>query len=254
MRLRDKVVLVTGSSSGIGRGIAIGFAKEGAHVIVNYHRRKDSAKEVVKIIEGLERRAIAIGADVSNAKEVEKLVNQGWAEFGKIDILVNNSGITKECPLQKLSEELWDRILNVNLKGYFLCSQTVSRKMVENKIHGTIINISSVNAFQVEPNRGAYDISKGGINTLTKSLAVELGPYNIRVNGIALGTITGTNIDGDFFGDSEISDRIIAKVPLGCLGTVDDCVGPAIFLASDDSHYIHGETIVVDGGLSVKQY
>ena len=254
MKLKDKVALVTGSSSGIGRGIAIGFAKECADIIVNYHRRRDAANEVVALIKKLGRRAIAIGADVSDADQVSSLLNRGWNEFGKIDILVNNAGITKECPLREVSEELWDKILGVNLKGYFLCSQAVSRKMIENKINGAIINISSVNAFQVEPNRGPYDISKAGINTLTKSLAVELGPHNIRVNAIAFGTIQGTNIDGNFFGDNTTLDRIISKIPLGYLGTVEDCVGPAIFLASDDSRYIDGETIVVDGGLSVKQY
>ena len=254
MRLENKVALVTGSSSGIGKGIAIGFAKEGADIIVNYNRRGDLANEVAKIIESLGRKVIVAKANVSNSDEVNNMVNRGWDEFGKIDILVNNAGITLECPLLELSEENWDNVLNVNLKGTFLCSKAVARKMVENKVKGKIINISSTNAIEVEINRGVYNTSKGGINLLTRSLASELGRFGINVNGIAFGSIRGTNIDGGFLDNSEVVEKIIDKTPLGYIGSVDECVGPAIFLATDDSKYVQGEIIVVDGGSTILKF
>jgi len=254
MRLKDKVALITGSSSGIGKGIAIGYAKEGANIIVNYNHRKEAANEVAKIIKNLGRKAIVIKADVSNKDEVDNMVNKGIEEYGKIDILVNNSGITKECLLLNLSEEMWNKIINVNLKGAFLCSQAVAKKMINSNTKGKIINISSNNSFMVEPKRGPYCISKGGMDTLTKSLAAELGSYGINVNGMALGTIKGTNIAGDFFENKEIIAKIVANIPLGRLGTVEDCVGPAIFLASEESSYFQGETIVMDGGLTILEF
>jgi len=255
MKLQNKIALVTGSSSGIGKGIAVGFAKEGADVVVNYHSRKNLAEETVNIVKKLGRRAIAIQADVAKIDDVTGLIDGAWAMLGKIDILVNNAGISPEVPFLKVSEKTWDRVLAVNLKGAFLCSQVVARKMVENKISGKIINVSSVNGFQVEPGRAHYNVSKGGLDMLTASMAVELGPYNINVNGIAPGVITGTDIVPEgFMEDPQFNEAVLSKTPLGRLGTVEDCVGTAVFLASDDSKYIQGHTIVIDGGLSIQQY
>lgn len=254
MRLKEKVVLVTGSSSGIGKAIALGFANEGANVIVNYNHRKESANEVVGDIKKLGRKSIAIKADVSKIGEVNNLVNKAWNEFGKIDVLINNAGITKKCSLLDISEKMWDDIINVNLKGTFLCSQAIARKMVENKIKGKIVNISSINSVEVEINRGPYNTSKGGVNLLTKSLAVELGRFGISVNGIILGTIAGTNIAGDFFNNEKIIKKILTKTPVGYIGRPEDVVGPALFLATDDSRYVQGELIVVDGGLSILKF
>lgn len=254
MKLANKVALVTGSSRGIGKAIAVGLAREGADVIINYYSRKDLAKEVVNSIKNSGRRAISIKADMGKIKEVTKLVDQGWATFEKIDILVNNAGISSDDSFLKMSEKTWDRVLNVNLKGVFLCSQAVARKMIENKILGKIINVSSVNAFQAELNRAHYNVSKGGLDMLTKSMAVELGPYNINVNGIAPGVITGTDIGPkEFWKNSRVMEEFRLKTPLRRLGTMEDCVGAAVFLASDDSEYIQGHTIVIDGGLTIQQ-
>jgi len=174
--------------------------------------------------------------------------------FGKIDILVNNAGVSPNDSFLEMSEETWDRVLSINLKGAFLCSQAVATKMIENKIPGKIINVSSINAFQVELNKTHYSVSKAGLNILTTSMAVELGPYGINVNGIAPGVITGTDIGPEeFWGNPRLMEAFILKTPLGKLGTVEDCVGAAVFLASDDSKYVQGHTIVIDGGLTIQQ-
>lgn len=254
MRLENKIALITGSSSGIGKEIAIGFAKEGADIIVNYNHREKEANEVASIIKNLGRNVIVIKANVSNKNEVEHMIENSWDHFGQIDILVNNAGITTECSLLSLSEEKWDKIMGVNLKGTFLCNASVAKRMVKNGIKGHIINISSVNSIEVEINRGVYNASKGGIDLLTKSFAAELGRYGIHVNGIAFGCIGGTNIAGKFFDNSVIIEKILDKNPLGYIGNTKECVGPAIFLATEDSSYMQGEMMVVDGGLTVLKY
>jgi 3-oxoacyl-[acyl-carrier protein] reductase len=254
MRLKNKIALVTGSSSGIGKAIAIGFAKEGADIIINYLHRKKEADEVADTIKSLGRKVLVFKADVSKKNDVENMISDAWNSFGQIDILINNSGITIERSLLGLSEEEWDNIIDVNLKGTFLCNSEVARRMVKNKIKGHIINISSVNSIEVEINRGVYNTSKGGIDLLTKSFAAELGRYGIHVNGIAFGSISGTNIAGEFFDNSEIIEKIIDKNPLGYIGNTEECVGPAVFLASKDSNYVQGEILVVDGGLTILKY
>ena len=254
MRLENKVALITGSSSGIGKELAVGFAKEGADIIVNYNHREKEAQETADSVKALGKRAIVIKADVSKKIEVEAMFEKAWYHFGRIDILVSNSGITTECSLLSLSEEKWDEIIGVNLKGAFLCDSAVARRMIKDKVKGHIINISSVNSVEVEINRGPYNTSKGGVDLLTKSFAAELGRYGIHVNGIAFGSISGTNIAGEFFDSGNIIDKIIDKTPLGYIGSKKECIGPALFLATDESSYMQGEIIVVDGGISILKY
>jgi len=255
MKLKDKVALVTGSSSGIGKAIAIGLAEEGADAIINYHTRQTAAAEVVNKIRAMGRRSTKIQADVAKKKEVNKLIEQGWSYFGKIDILVNNAGITLGKTFLEITEESWDKVLNTNLKGSFFCSQIISKKMIENKIQGKIINVSSVNALQVEPNCIHYNVSKGGMHSLTRSLALELAPYNINVNEIAPGFISGTNIQSiEPLDDPHFIRECIRNIPLGRFGTPEDCVGAVVLLASDEGRYIQGQTVIIDGGLTIKQY
>ena len=256
MELNNKVALVTGSSSGIGKGIAIGFAKEGAKLIINDIKGKKETEEVVKIIKKLGSDAIVVGADVSSKKEVDDLINIGWEKFGKIDILVNNAGISFDTVFLEVTEQEWDKTIDTNLKGAFLCSQAVAKKMIKNNIKGKIINVSSVNAFQAEKKRTSYDASKGGLSALTQTIAVELGEYGINVNAIAPGVVAGTNIDvsNSFFSNKGLVDRILDKTPLNRMGTVEDCANVAIFLASNKSDFIQGEIIVLDGGLTVLQF
>ena len=256
MQLKNKVALITGSSSGIGKGIAIGMAKEGAKLIINDNVGKKEAEEVVKIIEEIGSSAIAVKADVSKKEEVDNLVNIGWEKFGKIDILVNNAGIAYCTPFIEIKEEEWDRTININLKGAFLCGQAVAQKMIKNGIKGKIINVTSVNSFQSEKNRVSYDSSKGGLSALTRTMAAELGEYGINVNAIAPSVVPGTNIDVDdnFFSNKDIVNKILDRTPVNRMGSVEDCANAAIFLASDKSGFINGEVIVLDGGFTILQF
>ena len=254
MRLENKIALITGSSCGIGKEIALGFAREGADIIVNYSKSDKDAQEVAGLIEAIGRKALVIQADVSKRYDVERMIDKAWDYFGRIDILVNNAGITTECSLLALSEDQWDRIIGVNLKGTFLCGAAVAKKMVRDKIKGYMINISSVNAVEVEVNRGPYNTSKGGVDLLTKSFAAELGRFGIHVNGIAYGSISGTKIAGEFFDSGTIIEKVIDKTALGYIGTTNECIGPALFLATSESSYMQGEIIVVDGGLSIMKF
>ena len=228
MLLKDKVALITGSSCGIGRGVALNMAKEGAKVIIDHFRNEKDAMEVVDIIKSSGGTAIAIDADVSIKKEVENLVEKGWEEFGRIDILVNNAGIAPATPFLEITEKEWDRTINVNLKGTFLCSQAVAKRMVENNIKGKIIVTTSINGFQAEKFRVSYDSSKGGLIALTQTMASELGKYGINVNAIAPGVVEGTNIDEGFFNDEDIVNKIISQTPLNRFGC-QDCANLAVF-------------------------
>lgn len=251
MRLENKVALITGGSRGIGRGIAIGFAREGADIIVNYRTRSDRAEEVVKIIQGMGRRTASLQVDIGDTEIIPDFIERAWGIFGRIDILVNNAGIAQFQDFLTMSFEEWREVLSVNLDGVMLCSQIVARKMIEAGIRGKIINVSSINGFQVEKNHAHYNVSKAGLDMLTKSMAVELGPYGINVNSLAP-DIVYTEIIPEGFWEKEGAE-FIKKTPLGRKADVEDCVGPAIFLASDESSYVQGHVLVLDGGMSITQ-
>lgn len=252
MKLEGKVALVTGGSRGIGRAVALELAKEGADIGVNYVRNKDAADEIVSKIESVGRKAIPVQADVSIITEIERMVEQIWDEFGKIDVLVNNAGIAYIEPFSNVSEETWDRTLNVNLKGTFFSSQIVANKMIKEQIKGSIINMSATNGQVAEADTVHYNASKGGVDMVTRSLAIELAPFKIRVNGIAPGVIK-TEIDVDFFTDPKFKEDYLRHVPMGKFGESEEVGKTAVFLASDDSSYITGHTIVIDGGLLCDQ-
>jgi NAD(P)-dependent dehydrogenase (short-subunit alcohol dehydrogenase family) len=251
MRLVDKVALITGGSRGIGRGIAIGYAREGADVLVHYRARKDQAGEVVEEIRKIGRKAESVQVDMGDAERIERFIEGAWGVFGRIDILVNNAGIAYFESFLNLSFEQWRKVLSVNLDGVMLCCQHVARKMIEDGIKGKIINISSVNGFQVERDHTDYNVSKAGLDMLTKSMAAELGPYGINVNSIAP-DIVSTDILPEGFWERE-GGAFIAKTPLGRKAEVEDCVGPAIFLASDESRYMQGHILILDGGMTTTQ-
>lgn len=254
MKLKGKTALITGSSRGIGRAIALGLAKEGVDLAVNYYSENESAKQVVQRVISMGQRAISLQADVGRKDEVQRLVEETWRFLGRIDILVNNAGIVLASLFLDMTEDIWNRTLAVNLKGAFFCSQMVAKKMIDNKIRGKIINVSSANSFQVEIGRSAYNASKGGLDAVTLSMAAELGPYGINVNGIAPGYIAGTDIGPkEFLTDDAIQREYLNKIPLERFGQVEDCVGAVVFLASDEASYIQGHTIVIDGGLTIQQ-
>ena len=244
--LEGEVAVVTGGKRGMGRDIALAMAAAGADVAVCGRVVEGELEAVADEITKLGRRSLALRVDISRKKEVENLVDKVMDEFGAIDILVNNAGVQVKAPILDTSEEVWDNIINTNLKGCFLCSQAAGRKMIERK-KGTIINLSSDLAFKAFPELGAYCISKTGIVMLTRALARELGGHGIRVNSIAPGLIR-TEMSRANWGNPEALAHVESAIPLGRIGETDDIVGVALFLASDASRYITGDTILLNGG------
>ena len=242
-----KTVLITGGRRGIGRALALAFAEAGADVAVCSRTNEGGKLEgVADEIRKFGRRALAIRADVSHKADVENMVKKTVAELGTFDILINNAGIVIWGSLFEAEEDAWDKVINTNLKGSYLCSQAVGRLMVEQK-KGVIINIASTGGLRPALNRTAYSISKAGIIMLTRVLAHELGSYNIRVNAIAPWIIE-TPITEAMRRNIGTKDIALANVPLGRIGETDDIIGTALFLASDAAGWITGHTIVIDGG------
>lgn len=248
LSLTDKVAIVTGGRRGIGKAISLAFAEAGADVVVCDKVVEDGELgAVAEEIRGLGRRSLAVQLDISKKTEVDSVVQRVADEFGRIDILVNDAGMIIRKPLVELEEEEWDTVIDIDLKGYFLCSQAVGRKMVEQK-RGNIINIASRGAFKPAKNSGAYDIAKAGVVMLTRILAVELAEHNIRVNAIAPGP-TKTKFNEAVWSNPDILKAREASIPLGRWGEPRDIAGSALFLASEFSSFITGYTILVDGGL-----
>jgi 3-oxoacyl-[acyl-carrier protein] reductase len=244
MKLTGKVALVTGASRGIGRATALELAKEGCDVVVNYEKSTDHAEKVVKEIKKLGRKAIAIQCDVSNEKNVEKMVEQTNKEFGKIDILVNNAGIVFDVPFFERTVEQWKRTLDVNLIGTFLTSKYAAKHMLQQK-SGTIINISSTNGIHTyHPDSIDYSASKAGVINATKSMAMQFSPH-IRVNAIAPGWID-TDMNKDL--PSEYVKTETDKILLKRFAHPEEIAKVIVFLASDDASYVNGSTLLVDGG------
>jgi NAD(P)-dependent dehydrogenase (short-subunit alcohol dehydrogenase family) len=249
MKLAKKVALVTGGSRSIGRAIALGFAREGADVAVNYVSNTEEARSTVRDIEALGRQALAVKADTSKRAEVEAMVNEVWERFGQIDILVNNAGVQKRVFFLELEEKDWDWMLGVNLKGYYLVGQAVAARM-KARGHGAIINISSEAAGFPAQRMTAYCVSKAGVAMLTKCMALELAQYDIRVNALAPG-LTRTDINRKDLEDEEFLKMRVARIPLGRVMNPEDLVGAALFLASSDSETATGTTLQVDGGRGI---
>jgi glucose 1-dehydrogenase len=251
MRLENKVVLVTGGSMGIGRSIALGIAREGADVIVNYNENYDSDKQcgpdAAEAIRKLGRRSLAIHADISKVNDIRQMYAKVRAEFERLDVLVNNAGLTGWTSVFEISEERWDSVIDTNLKGTFFCSLEAARLMKEHG-GGSIINISSNCAALGVKNLVAYAASKEGIHGLTKQLAVELAPFRIRVNTFGPGP---TNVARNLRDDPNYRKTWGAMVPLGRTADADEMIGPALFLASDDSSYMTGQIFYVDGGWTI---
>jgi len=245
MKLDGRVALVTGAGKGIGAAIAIEAARAGADVIINYATDSQGAEETLAAVCAAGRRGMIARADVSRKAEVDAMVARGIEAFGKIDILVNNSGIALWKPFLEIDEENWDRTIDVNLKSVFLCSQAVARHLVAQRLPGSIINISSIAAWGALDCLVPYCASKGGMTLVTRAMATELGPHGIRVNALAPGTI---DIKRNRDTDPQYPGNWEPFIPLGRVGTVEEIAKPVIFLASDDAAYITGQTFWADGG------
>ena len=246
--LRDKVAIITGARRGMGRTHALILAKAGAKVVVSDISEEDCQK-VVDEIEKEKGEALAVKCDIAKKEEVEDMVKKTVEKFGKVDILVNNAGICQFKPFLELTEEEWDRTLDINLKGYFLCAQAVAKEMAKQKA-GVIINISSVAMGQQGigfPNITHYCASKGGIIGMTEALAVELASYNIRVNAVSPGMIE-TPMIASIKQDPKTIEGLLARVPMHRVGKPEEVSNLVLFLASDESSYMTGSTVVVDGG------
>lgn len=245
--LRDKVVIVTGAGQGIGREIALSFAKNGAKtVLIDI---SETIFEVLKEIESIGAQGIAIKCDVSNSSETEKAVNKAIEKFGKIDILVNNAGIYPFKQFKDMSEEEWDRVLNVNLKGVFNFTRAALPKMIEQR-RGKIINIASIaGAIVGFSNLAHYSASKAGIVGFTRALALEVAQYGINVNAISPGPILTPGTRGM---REENFEQIRRSIPLGRWGRPEDVANLALFLASEKSDFITGQNIVIDGGYTIQ--
>jgi NAD(P)-dependent dehydrogenase (short-subunit alcohol dehydrogenase family) len=254
MRLRDRVALVTGGGRGIGAAIARGFAREGADLVLVSRTREQLERQADWIEQTTGRRPLTVVADVGNPEDVERVVRETVERHRRIDILVNAAGITMVSPSESLELEDWHRCLRTNLDGTFLFCQQVGRVMMEGGRGGKIINITSIVAHAAIPERAAYAASKGGVLQLTQNLAVEWAKYNIQVNAISPGFIR-TEIVQDLIAKGvHKPDRMVARIPARRLGEVDDLVGPAVFLASDDSNYVTGIALRVDGGWLANGY
>ncbi len=252
MRLQEKIALVTGSSVGIGEAIAKRYGKEGARVAINYKSNDDGANGVAQAITDAGGIAKPFKADVSKVPEIERLVQAVIDEFGRIDIVVNNAGVFRTVPVMETTEKIWDEQLDLNLRGYFFVVKTLVPHFRENG-GGKVINISSIAGTGAFPNCPGYCASKGGVVNMTRALAAELGKENININSIAPGNVaTPLNAHVRGPGNEEYMELMRTLTPTGIdFMDPDDMAGTAVFLATDDSKMIHGETIIVDAGWSV---
>jgi 3-oxoacyl-[acyl-carrier protein] reductase len=245
MHLDGKVIIVTGASRGIGRSVAIELAKLGAKVVINYAGNEAAAEEVKSIIVAAGGQAIVVKADVGNVEAVDAMVNETINTFGKIDILVNNAGITRDNLLMRMKEEDWDAVININLKGVFVCTKAVSRIMMKQR-SGKIINMTSVVGVMGNAGQANYAAAKAGVIGFTKSMAKELASRGITVNAIAPGYIS---TDMTAVLSEQLKEDLAKKIPVGRLGRPEDVAAAVAFLASDLANYITGQTLNVDGGM-----
>lgn len=247
MKLKGQIAIVTGASRGIGRAIALELANQGADVVVNYSGNEEKAKSVVEEILSSGSRAFAVQCDVSDSDSVAAMLKRTIDEFGKVDILVNNAGITKDNLLMRMKEDEWDQVINTNLKGVFLCTKAVTRPMMKQR-KGRIINVASVVGITGNPGQANYVAAKAGVIGFTKTAAKELASRGITVNAVAPGFIS-TDMTDQL--PEDVRNQLLSQIPLGRLGNPEDIAKVAAFLASDDSSYMTGQTLSVDGGMAM---
>jgi NAD(P)-dependent dehydrogenase (short-subunit alcohol dehydrogenase family) len=253
MKLSGKVAIITGASQGIGSGIALKFADEGADVVVNYYRHGKMAETVADQIRSSGRQTLTVKADVSQSTDVNDMVHKVLDTFGRIDILVNNAGIFMGGEIADLKEEIWDRVMAVNLKGVFLCCRAVGKYMIDHHVRGAIVNIASISGSLPELNGNAYSPSKAGVISLSALLAVEWAKYGIRVNSLSPGPVM-TPLQQNIYSTPELLEARNRGIPMKRHGKPEEIGKAAVFLASDDASYVTGENLSVDGGSLASMY
>ncbi len=247
MSIHNKVALITGGSRGIGKAVAIRLARDGVKLAINYKSDKKSADLVVGLANEMGVEALAVQADVSDSSQVDVMVGQVVSTFGNVDILVNNAGIIHDSLLMRMSEEIWDEVLNTNLKGSYNCTKAVLRYMVRQR-WGRVINVVSVVGIEGNPGQSNYAASKAGVIAFSRSIAKEVASRNITVNSVAPGYIS-TEIVADL--NPEFKELILSRIPQNKFGTVEDVSNMVGYLASEEANYITGEVIRVDGGIEL---
>ncbi len=255
--LAGKNALITGASSGIGQAIAIRLATEGCNIAINYRKSSEDAEETEEMaiqracgqVEECGMKSLLVQGDVSQEEDIIEMVNTVVEQFGSLDILINNAGIQKECPSHEISTKDFDNVLSVNLRGAFLCAREAIKHFLEQN-RGIIINISSVHEIIPRPFYASYSISKGGMENLTKTLALEYAEHGIRVNAIAPGA-TITPINQAWVDDPQQKAIVESHIPMGRAGTAEEMAAAVAFLASDEAAYITGQTLFIDGGLTL---
>jgi NAD(P)-dependent dehydrogenase (short-subunit alcohol dehydrogenase family) len=247
MRLKGKVAVVTGAGQGIGRGIAEIFAREGADVVVNDLTLDARTEEVACHIGKLGRRALVIQGDVSKRGDLERLFDEAWQQLGPVDILVNNAGIETIVPFTELTDQQWEDVVHVNLKGGWMAAQILCKRLIAEKRRGSIVNIGSIQAGRVLPGRTHYAPSKLAIEALTRNMSAEVGPYGIRVNCVHPGLID-TPMTSWVMNDADILPQVVGQISLGRAGKPCEIGKAVAFLASDEADYITGQSLYVDGG------
>lgn len=246
MRLKDKRAIVTGGGRGIGRAVALAFAKEGADVMVNYQSNEAAAQEVVESIKGLGRKGISVKTDVSNYLQVQEMVDRAVQELEGVDILVNNAGMSQPALLLNMTEETWDKIIGIHLKGTFNCTQSVAKYMKDKK-SGKIINVISTAGLFGTVGQINYASAKAGIIGFTKSASRELGRYGINVNAICPG-VTATEMTTKVRSDDKLKEVYLSRIQLGRFAEPEEIAPAFVFLASEDARYVTGQVLCVDGG------
>ena len=248
MHLENKVAAITGSSLGIGRAIALAFAREGASVAINYRSHPEEGTTAVQEIEKGGGKAISVKADVSEPEEVKDLIQKTVQEFGRLDIMVNNAGIEQKMPFLDTPLEVWEKVISVNLTGVWIGCQEAARQMVSQGDGGRIINVSSVHEDLPMPTNSPYCAAKGGLRMLMRTIAVELAPHSITVNNIAPGAVE-TPINRNLDEHPAQRQELLSEIPLGRIGQPEEIASLAVYLASDASSYSTGSTFFVDGGM-----
>jgi glucose 1-dehydrogenase len=256
-RLKRQTAIVTGANSGIGRSIAIYLAREGANVVINYHSREEDTREVIEEIKGFGGEAMGFKADVSREAEVDAMFQKTLETYGTVHILVNNAGIQMDASIDQMSLEQWQKVIDVNLTGTFLCSRRAIREFKKRGVDeqvsvsaGKIICISSVHEIIPWAGRANYAASKGGMMLLMKSMAQETAPHMIRINSIGPGAIK-TSINKEYWSDPDEAKKMLELIPYNRLGEPEDIARAAVWLASDESEYVTGTTLFVDGGMTL---